>query len=58
MYHPGGATLSSPGITAFSVFGGTSEKGTSTRRCVLLNECVVIPARIKLIHLIGVACGD
>ena len=47
----------SAGIFAFRVSVACKVKGTSTRHCVPLNECVVRPGRIKLIHLIPVAWG-
>src|ERR1700722_5338274 len=56
MYHPGGAMFGSAGALAFRVSGGSRVKGTSTRRWVPLNEWVVRPGRIRLIHLICVAC--
>src|SRR5437660_11404743 len=57
MYHPGGATFRSAGTSAFTVSGGTSVNGTSTSRCVPLNEWVVRPGRIRLIHFTWIACG-
>jgi len=56
MYQPGGATVRSAGTAAFNVVPATT-KGRSTRRCVLLKECVVSPGAIKLAVAISGACG-
>ena len=56
MYQPGGAERLSFGIVAFSrPVAGVN--GTSTSRCVPLNECVVSPGRIRFTHLMRAACA-